>query len=101
MRLKDIRLIVKGLAPVFREYVEKKTSPADMRLDALEARMSELEKRPTAKWAGIWQPEKSYQPGNLVTRSGSLWISILPTSSAPGTDDSGAWRLIVKQGAFR
>jgi hypothetical protein len=38
----DIEAIVKGIAPVFREFVEKSISPVIAKLDALERRLNEM-----------------------------------------------------------
>jgi hypothetical protein len=43
-------------------------------LKPLEARIKELEQRPTLKDAGIWQPGQLYKKGDLVTRRNSGWV---------------------------
>ena len=37
-------------------------------------------------WAGIWEPNKTYDEGSLVTRSGGLWLALKDTGNAPGKD---------------
>lgn len=71
---------------------------APNRLDALEARLAALEHQPPApRWLGVWRHGNEYSVGDLVTRSGGLWLACRPTSGKPGADDSG-WSLIVKSG---
>lgn len=62
----------------------------------LERRIKELESRPMPRYAGTHQESKAYPANSLVTRAGGLWISIMSTTSVPGTDPS--WKLIVKKG---
>ncbi len=66
------------------------------RFESLEARVAELEQRPTPIYRGTHQQGKSYLANSLTTRAGSLWIALATTTTTPGTDAS--WRLIVKQG---
>jgi hypothetical protein len=67
------------------------------RADKLETRIKDLESRPVLKYAGVYVEGQSYQEGQLVTRSGSLWLSTAATATTPGTPGA-AWRLIVKRG---
>jgi hypothetical protein len=71
-------------------------------IEPLQQRIAELEARPVssgAKYAGVHEMGKRYDTGDLVTRSGGLWIVVATggTHNEPG-DDSGHWRLIVKRG---
>jgi hypothetical protein len=68
------------------------------RFDELEARIKELEDRPSLKWVGTWDGERKepYEVQNVVTRSGSMWICKTPTLACPGT--STDWQLCVKRG---
>lgn len=67
-----------------------------MRLDALEIHyraLAEKAARPSVTWAGTWESAHSYEPGELVSKSG-LWLCLKRTDAMPGTapDD---WRLIL------
>ena len=69
--------------------------------ELLEKRIAALEQRPAGvTWAGTFEAGKDYGVGQLVTRSGSLWLATRATHDTPG-DASGAWRLVVKSGSYR
>ena len=66
-------------------------------LKAIEQRLGELEARPALEDAGIWDRDKVYRPGHVVTHSGSAWFCQEANKGAqPGT--CNAWRLAVKRG---
>jgi hypothetical protein len=50
---------------------------------ALDARVKELEQRPTLKYHGVWKPGE-YLAGSAVTKAGSLWIALSDTTAQPG-----------------
>ena len=64
---KLISTMMEGIAPVMAEYVaaeiEKATAPLKAEIAALKAR----------KYEGVWQSERSYPEGAMVTHSGSMW----------------------------
>ena len=66
----------------------------------LEARIAALESRPLLKWAGTFVEGQEYAEAQLVTRSGSLWLSTAATKTTLGTPGSD-WRLVVKKGDVR
>jgi hypothetical protein len=70
------------------------------RFDSVEARLAALEARPSLKWGGIYVDGQEYQEAQLVTRSGSLWVSTKATTTTPGSPESD-WRLVVKKGDAR
>jgi hypothetical protein len=71
----------------------------NQRLDALEARVAELEQRPSLKYIGVWREGEDYVAGDAVTDHGSLWIArVNHIKSRPGTDGIGGWQLAVKKG---
>ena len=57
---------------------------------------SEIE-LPQVVYAGVFDAEKQYQKGELVTHGGSLWHCNGDADGKP-EDDSGAWTLCVKKG---
>ena len=68
------------------------------RFEALEARIAALEaKPPTVEYAGVFDEQKTYKCGQLVTRRGGLWLAQRETSQTPGMDPQ-SWRLVVKEG---
>lgn len=89
----DFELLAKQLADVIIEELD----PIRARNTELEARIRHLENRPMLKYAGTHVDGQPYAEAQLVTRSGSLWVSTEATSTTPGTPGSH-WRLIVKKG---
>ena len=94
-----IPVIQRALEPI-KHQVAHLTQAAE-RLAPLEQRVGTLETKASAgcQWRGVYQSDVAYAPGELTTKSGSLWLATRATSAAPGTDDSG-WTLVVKAGAF-
>jgi hypothetical protein len=54
---------------------------------------------PAVTWKGIHQADVAYLPGQLVTKSGGLWLATRETNATPGSNDSG-WTLVCKAGNF-
>ena len=52
---------------------------------------------PFVVYSGVFDAEKQYQKGELVTHGGSLWHCNGNAEGKP-EDDSGAWTLCVKKG---
>lgn len=52
------------------------------------------------QYAGIYEGERDYLPGDMVTCEGSMWLARTSHFGArPGTDKGGAaWQLVVKRG---
>jgi hypothetical protein len=69
--------------------------PLLAKIALLDARVQDLEAR---DWVGVWEPNKSYAKGSLITADGSTWVATrhYPEKS-PGLPNSG-WRLICKRG---
>jgi hypothetical protein len=55
---------------------------------------------PVMLYRGVFDPARSYEPGDQVTYSGSLWIAKGKTSQRPDEDGTGArdWTLCAKRG---
>lgn len=66
-------------------------------IEALHQRIAELENRPTMRYCGTHVPGKAYEPGAMVTSSGSLWACTAPTTARPG-DGAPGWQLAAKKG---
>lgn len=90
MKEDDIKLLIKALAPVIREYVEKELSPLTDRITALE-----LHFKAAMKWEDNFQHGRVYPQGSVVRHAHAQWIAKTDTDRMPGTQDSG-WRLITK-----
>ena len=68
------------------------------RIEALEARIKELETRPpTPEYCGTFEQGRTYKSGSLLTRQGGLWLALHDTTLPPGGNPT-VWRLIVKSG---
>jgi hypothetical protein len=64
---------------------------------ALEARVAQLEQQPPSPhYQGVFQEEKTYSRGSMVTKGGGLWLALEDTTRVPGR--SADWRLVVKSG---
>ena len=63
----------------------------------LRAEVREPQKRPDLKYVGVWNQDKVYGAGNLVTEAGSVWhTQRANVGERPGAGD--AWQLAVKRG---
>ena len=83
--------------------INQRNRERNVRLDALEARLTGLEgkqSRPGVKWMGVHSVGSAYSEGALVTRKGSLWLALRDTTSVPGTS-ADSWKLVVKSGSLR
>jgi hypothetical protein len=85
MKRSEMQTLVKSLAPAILEI-----------LKPLEAKIAALEAKPSVEYRGVHQTGTTYAEGNLITRSGSLWLALRETTQTPG--QSGDWRLVVKRG---
>lgn len=93
-RIKFITPFIKGIGKVLREEFARRNA----RIDALEQRIGALEAKPSVQDKGIWRAGQVYEPGDIVTRSGSAWIC-RSIHMAVGDDlDHDRFRLLVKRG---
>jgi hypothetical protein len=80
--------------------VKAVTTRSDTAIAALEARVAELESRPTGvAYKGVWDASEVYERGHFVTRAGSIWHCERDHNRGilPGAGDG--WRLAVKKGS--
>jgi len=86
------------LADVIVSGIKAATAPIVKRLEAAEAKIVALDTKHIAPvYEGVYEHDKTYRRGSLVTRNGGLWLAISETSSQPGSNPA-AWRLVVKSG---
>lgn len=79
------------IAEVISQTVKTHTAPLIERLKA-------LEDRPIgASYKGIFEDGATYRAGDLVTRSGALWLVVKDTCLSPAALPT-SWKLIVKSG---
>jgi len=69
------------------------------RFESLEQRIAALEIRPVPTFRGEHREGKGYRANTLTTHAGSLWVSMMSTTSVPGTDPS--WQRAVKKSDVR
>jgi hypothetical protein len=101
----QVGLLVRGLTGNEIDLVFKELD--DRRLLALEGRLAALEQRgvewdtdtgddPPLRWAGFYDGERSYRPGEVCGFQDSLWVCTRQQSAVrPAGPDSG-WRLVMK-----
>ena len=70
------------------------------RIEALEARLTQLETKPYVKFAGTWQRDTTYEPGAAVVHHSALWICKAATRGEPSKDFT-SWTLALKRGDAR
>jgi hypothetical protein len=102
VKLTELDAIVKGITGSVHEHISELNAAAEAplqeKITALEKRIVELEQRPVGlKYVGTFQDGKRYEPGQMVTSSGSLWHCNASTMLRPGTATS--WTLCAKRGA--
>ena len=70
------------------------------RITALESRIVALESLPLRlTYLGVWNDGEPYAANSVVTRDGSMWVSLTNENrSRPGSAHSG-WQLAVKRGS--
>ena len=79
-----------------RDGVRKALGGVYGMLLALRRQVRELQAREVPKYVGVWHDNGKYQPGTMVTDSGSLFYCKAETTDRPGKSD--AWQLCVKRG---
>jgi hypothetical protein len=94
MRARFPKLSADGM---MKHTVGAATAMCFERIERLEKRIAELEARPTVKYLGVYQQDKAYGSGSMVTASGGIWYANRATCDRPGSSD--AWTLAVKRGA--
>lgn len=77
-----------------------KNRERNVKIAALEAKIAELEARPRLMYRGVWKDGEPYEPGDVVTRSGSMWHCGKATKNSIPSEDHESWTLCVK-GAHR
>ena len=71
-----------------------KAQKTDTRIATLEARLAALETRRLMAWAGAHDVSKLYHAGDVVQRSGALYVALVATSESPGS--SSCWRELTR-----
>lgn len=103
MTEKDLQTIARGFAPVVREVIQQaldmELAPLRQQIHELKTKVHELESQ-GLKYCGVWDQQKAYGRGDVVTHAGSAWVCREATTAKPGEADiaSRAWQLVVKRG---
>lgn len=79
--------------------VRKRLDPITAKIEALEARVAELEGRSLADtYGGVHDSERAYQRGTTITHDGALWLAVGDAEAGARPGKSAAWRMILKSG---
>jgi len=70
----------------------------ERRVESVERRLAAFEAKPHVKFCGVYEPGRTYAPGDAATHHGSLWICKVATPGEPSKDFVG-WQLAVKKGS--
>lgn len=101
---KMLRLLLKHISKM-HHLMNQKNVERNRRIVALEAQVAALEARPGngpgVAYAGTHDVKKSYVRGELVTRSGGLWLVLNNVDAEAGhlPGSSPHFKLVVKAGA--
>jgi hypothetical protein len=91
----EVRAAMQKLSLRTRNLVRAMAEAMAVHVRELHARIEELEQQ-TLRDAGVWEANKVYGTGMVVSDHGSAWVCKAPTCRRPG--ESGDWRLLVKKG---
>ena len=107
MTKSELEARTRGIAPV----ITKKISASEQRiakamLEAMEAvtaplaaRLAKLEAQPKGiSYRGAWDNSLAYEPNDVVTQQGSMWIALRHNAGCRPQDSHEHWRLCVKAG---
>lgn len=83
-------------------FVARELAPFIKRIDELEQRCAEAERKAAAageRYKGVFQRAQAeeYSAGSWVTHSGSMWVALRSAPGVPGEGDG--WQLAVKRGS--
>lgn len=96
--LDRIRALEARLEDLEAGAARKAASPSGRKLDALAARVAELEAGGLI-YCGVFQDSHArYRKGAVVTHAGSAWIALRETQEGEEPGSSRAWQLAIKRG---
>lgn len=82
------------LADVIAEAITTATKPLHARISALEGKAGSV------SWRGTFDENQTYRIGDLITRSGGLWLTVRPPADGDLPGNSAAFKLIVRRGSY-
>ncbi|MGK2926492.1 MAG: hypothetical protein ACSLE2_12825 [Lysobacterales bacterium] len=85
--------ILKAIAKTIKAQDALLWDATNQRLKAIEKRLDEIPNLADA-YAGSFDPERTYERGQLLTDAGSLWLCLHQSGARPGK--SADWRLVAK-----
>jgi hypothetical protein len=90
LRHRDLSWMMGVVAKALRDYLAISLEPLVNRVRALEANAQ-------MSYKGVWETDRPYKVGNIVTQAGAMWTCCADNlnSRPPGS----AWQLCVKRGA--
>jgi hypothetical protein len=84
------------LANVVVDAIKTAVTPLRATIEALEQRIVELEGRPVVRDAGVWEANREYRPGDIISHNGAGWLCRAAHVSAGHAPDPSAFRMFVK-----
>jgi hypothetical protein len=93
----EIRAAMRKLSPRTRGLVRAVAGVMAAHVRELHQHITALEARPYLNEQGVWEQNKAYGVGMVVTDHGSAWVCKAPTCQRPGNGNDD-WRLLVKRG---
>lgn len=93
-----IKQLEQRCAELEMALAKRETTPSGKKLDALSARIVELEAG-GIHYCGVYQRSGvTYRKGSLVTADGSGWIALREAKEGEAPGASSAWQLAIKRG---
>lgn len=86
----DVEAIVRAIAAVLLERVEKELAPLRKSIEALEEN--------ALRYAGLFSRGMSYARGDLVTHAGSVWYTWRETSGGEAPGEAGSPFVLIAKG---
>jgi hypothetical protein len=87
--------LVEPIIETIKQALGYRVGPLEARLATLEARVTDLEQKPSMKFRRVFEQGQSYQPGDVCVHGGSLRACRAETVGQPSRDYV-AWQLVVK-----
>ena len=93
----DFATLMDELTDAIKSYIDDRHGDLLRRIRDLEAETDALKATKGLPYKGVFTTGSRYDQGDFVTRQGSLWACLRPTSAPPPGPD---WKLAVKKGSI-
>jgi hypothetical protein len=81
-----------------RKKIEDENLTSQAWFNEIFRRLQELEKRPAVSYEGVYDPERQYEKGHLLTHDGSIFACLLPSKGITPGSAPAHFKLAVKRG---